>query len=40
MEVLSHCAGTRRGCVYLGNVPLARFVGFASWGEELDSGMT
>jgi hypothetical protein len=27
-------------CDCLGNVTLPRFVGFGSWGEELDSGMT
>jgi hypothetical protein len=31
-------SGTRSGCVCLGNVSLARFAGFVSWGEDLDSG--
>ena len=30
---------TRRGCVCLGNVALARFVGSGSWVGELDPGM-
>ena len=33
-------SGTRSGCVCLGNVTLARFVGSTSWSEELDPGMT
>jgi hypothetical protein len=40
VEVLARCSGKRRGCVCLGNVALARFVGSGSWGGELDPGMT